>query len=61
MDIKNYKAKKACFLDIAQTDDVFKTLLKHIKIARDHEVEHCYLGQMGLYIFLENDLGLNAK
>lgn len=34
LDIKNYKAKKACFLDIAQTDDVFKTLLKHIKIAR---------------------------
>lgn len=61
MDIKHYKAKKACFLDIARTDDVFKTLFKHKKnCKKEHEVEHCYLGQMGLYIFLENDLGLNT-
>lgn len=53
MDIKQYKAKKACDLDIARTDDVFKTLLTL--------VEHCYLGQMGVFIFLENDLGLHTK
>lgn len=61
MDIKHYKAKKACFLDIARTDDVFKTLFKHKKIARKNTRWNIATWDkwVGTY-FLENDLGLNT-
>lgn len=53
-DLKHYFFKNSNLID-----DVFKTQCKKCK--KEHDVKHCYLGQMGLYIFYENDMGLNTK